>query len=268
MICLSIQSGVVAGHVGLGAALPVLVRAGFEVWPLPTVLISNHAGTPGVARAQGYGVDGVRALIAGLEASGALDRVDAVLTGYLASAEVAEAVAELVEALSERPEPPFLFVDPVLGDDGRLYLPDAVGDVLRDTILPRADAAAPNVTELGWLTGRPTGSVAEIEAAARALGPHRVFVTSVRDGDQIGILSLDHGTCALAQRPIHERRINGAGDALSADLLARLTRGASAAEAAKAALDAFDIWLDASADRDDLALAAPQSLETSIRGRT
>jgi len=41
---LSIQSAVAYGHVGNSAAVFPLQRLGFEVWPVNTVLFSNHTG--------------------------------------------------------------------------------------------------------------------------------------------------------------------------------------------------------------------------------
>ena len=46
---LSIQSEVVAGHVGNAAARFALQRLGHEVWAVPTVLLSSHAGHKGFA---------------------------------------------------------------------------------------------------------------------------------------------------------------------------------------------------------------------------
>ena len=42
MSILSVQSSVVAGHVGNSAAGPALQRLGFTVWRLDTVQFSNH----------------------------------------------------------------------------------------------------------------------------------------------------------------------------------------------------------------------------------
>jgi pyridoxine kinase len=41
---LSIQSAVAYGHVGNSAAVFPLQRLGHEVWPVHTVLFSNHTG--------------------------------------------------------------------------------------------------------------------------------------------------------------------------------------------------------------------------------
>ena len=69
MAILSVQSSVAAGHVGNQAATLPLQRLGFEVWPVDTVIFSNHPAHGGHS---GRIVDStaVSALIGGLEAMG------------------------------------------------------------------------------------------------------------------------------------------------------------------------------------------------------
>src|SRR5579864_122501 len=95
MNVLSIQSEVVFGHVGQGAARFALQRLGHDVWALPTVLYSNHAGYPRV-EGDTVSADLLRRLLEGVAANGWLGGCDAVLSGYLGTAEQAEVVAEAV----------------------------------------------------------------------------------------------------------------------------------------------------------------------------
>lgn len=256
-VCLTVASHVVAGHVGNGAAAFALAAMGVEAWPLPTVVLSGHAATPGVRGRRLPGAE-IAELTAGLAASGALGRVDACLTGYLGDAGAGAAVADLLLRLRGAAPGARVLVDPVLGDDGRLYLPQAMVAVQRDRLLPLADAAAPNLDELRWLTGRPCTDIAGTVAAARALGPPMVFVTSVAAGDRLGILAVTAGAAALAAAPRRARRFNGAGDVAAALLLAHLLRGRGAAEAAAHTVGALSV-LTAAAEagaRDDLPVTA------------
>ncbi|MEM1314222.1 MAG: pyridoxal kinase [Pseudomonadota bacterium] len=261
---LALQSQVVAGHVGLGAAAPALSASGVEVWGLPTVTLSGHAAMPGVQgrRATAEEIRALGALGRGLAASGRLGRLSGVLTGYLGAAEAAEAAAEVVETALEAAPQALYLCDPVLGDDGRLYLPEAVGETLRRRLLPRAALATPNMFELGWLTERPVETLAEAREAAqalRALGPRTVFATSAspRPG-RIGVLAVWEGGAAIAHGPEAPRRVNGAGDFLAARLLAETLAGRDPAEAAARAVGAASaLAAQAEAeDRDDLPVAA------------
>lgn len=267
-ICLAIASGVTAGHVGLGATVPALALLGVEAWALPTVQLSGHAATPGVQGRRAPGAE-VAALGRGLAAAGALARASALCTGYLGSAEAAEAVAGLAaDWRAARGTAGGLWLcDPVLGDDGRLYLPEAVGALYRDRLVPAADIVTPNVFELGWLTGRPTDRLAEIAAAARALwatGPAEVVVTSVSTGeasapaDRLGLLVATEAGAWLATAPRLPFRLNGAGDFVAAVLLAHRLAGLPAPEAAARAVAAAHAAAEAAGRmrRDDLPVVA------------
>ncbi|MCV6584105.1 MAG: PfkB family carbohydrate kinase [Marinibacterium sp.] len=256
MRCVAVSSGVLSGHVGLGAVQPVLTLLGVGCVAVPSVILSAHAATPGVTRASGYGAGDVAQLLAGVGPA------DAVLTGYLRDGDTATTVADALE----RTRPALRVVDPVLGDlgpdgAGRLYLPDAVGRILRDRILPGADLTTPNRFELGWLTGHPVETRDQIIAAARRLPVACSCVTSVPDGDRIGILTVTQDTAWFAGQRAHDRHVNGAGDVTAALLLAGLLRGVPVQDAAHAATRALDVMLGAMGpDQDDLPVirAAPR----------
>ncbi|MEM6438082.1 MAG: PfkB family carbohydrate kinase [Pseudomonadota bacterium] len=177
--------------------------------------------------------------------------------------DAADAAAGVVEAALLAAPRALYLCDPVLGDDGRLYLPEAVGEVLRNRLLPRAALAAPNLFELSWLTGRPVATLSDARTAAealRALGPGAVFVTSAAPSPgRLGVLAGWEGGAALAHGPEAPRRLNGAGDFLAARLLAESLLGADPAEAAARAVGAAArLAAQAEAeDRDDLPVASP-----------
>ena len=68
---LSIQSSVAYGHVGNSAATFPLQRLGHEVWPVLTVVFSNHTGY-GAWRGPLLPPDDVRAVVTGIEERGVL----------------------------------------------------------------------------------------------------------------------------------------------------------------------------------------------------
>ncbi|WP_339951568.1 pyridoxal kinase [uncultured Albimonas sp.] len=261
---LSIQSLVAAGHVGHGASAFALAAEGIEVVCVPTVVLSGHAATPGVQGRRLPGAE-IAALGRGLAAAGVPGACEGVLTGYPGAAEGAQAVAGLVEtAKAARPGTLYL-CDPVLGDDGPgLYLPAEVGEIYRARLLPLADVAIPNRFELGWLTGRPVGSLDEIRAAAealRALGPRTVIVTSTPVEGGVGLLTATGDGAWLSSTPRVGRALNGAGDFVAALVLAGLLKGSGAPGAAARAAGAA--WAAARSaermDRDDLPVVLAQA---------
>ena len=262
---LSIQSAVCAGHVGLGASAFALAAEGIECIQLPTVQLSGHAATPGV-RGRRLPGDEIAALGQGLAASGRLGRCAGILSGYPGDAQAAEALADLVAAARQAAPGALYLCDPVLGDDGPgLYLPEAVGRVFRDRLLPMADIAIPNRFELEWLTGLPASSLPEIREAAqalRALGPEVVVVTSVPLDGAVGLATVTAAGASLHRTPMVGRHLHGAGDFVASVLLASLLKGEGAARArlsasapqaaARAAGAAFALALEAERqDRDD-----------------
>lgn len=232
MPILSIQSHVAFGHVGNAAATFPLQRLGFDVWPVHTVMFSNHTGYEDFAGPV-IDADAVRAVIDGMARRGVLADCDAVLSGYLGSAAIGAVVRDAVR-LVRAANPAALYVcDPVIGDTGEgIYVADGIADMLRSEILPEADFALPNQFELELLTGRAPDSlagepVAATVAAARELLSgaarlHAVVVTSARHretaADTIEMIAVDRNGAWIVATPRlpFVDPLSGAGDAVSA----------------------------------------------------
>jgi pyridoxine kinase len=215
---MSIQSSVVYGHVGSTAATVPLQRLGFDVWALPTVVYSSHAGYPGV-RGRRTPLSTLRELLAGLQALGRLDRCEAVLSGYLGRPEAWRFVLEALDAVREARPAAWYVCDPVLGDQGELYMPAELVRTFREQAVPRADLLVPNRFELEWLVDRTVGSVAEAVAAAgelRAAGAREVVVKGlVLEHEGVPtqhVVGLDSEGAWLARAPHVAQFWSGAGD--------------------------------------------------------
>ena len=101
---LSIQSAVAYGHVGNSAAVFPMQRLGVEVWPVSTVLFSNHTGY-GQWRGPLVAPSDVREVVTGVEERGALAEVDAVLSGYQGGEEIGAAMPmPTANGMSARPD--------------------------------------------------------------------------------------------------------------------------------------------------------------------
>jgi len=153
MPILSIQSEVVYGHVGHQASRFILERMGHPVWAAPTVLFSNHLAHKTVTGRVLPAAE-VRELIDGVRKLGVLGTANAILTGYLGAPETAALVAEVVaEIKALNPRALYIF-DPVIGDQGAMYVKPELAAALSEILVPIADVLSPNVYELGHLTGR------------------------------------------------------------------------------------------------------------------
>jgi pyridoxine kinase len=240
---LLISSQVVAGAVGLSVAVPAMTALGVDVLPLPTILLSSHAGVPGVV-AQRTDVALLDRMLGALEAAGHLQGLDAVVTGYLPSAAHAAFAVEAIGRVRAHSPNALRVVDPILGDWPKgLYLDLAAAEAIRDRLVPCADLLKPNAFELGWLTRRTITSEAEAIAAARTLNVTEVVVSSVvHAADKITTLAVTPQVAsahAVARLP---RAPHGTGDLLTALVTARRLHGVTLEHAvSRAVVDIADI---------------------------
>ena len=239
---LSIQSWVAYGHVGNASAIFPLQRLGAEVWGVHTVQLSNHTGY-GAWRGQVFGAELIGECVAGIEERGVLGRCDAVLSGYLGSAEIGAAVRDAALKVKAANPQALWCCDPVIGDTGRgVFVRPGIPEFLRDQALPAADIATPNQFELEWLTGQAITSLEEAKAAITALqakGPRIVLLTSLRTeatgGHEIEMLAAEGGGFWRLRTPMLPLSVNGAGDAIAALFLFHRLKSGAVAPALEAA---------------------------------
>ena len=258
MNILSLQSEVVYGHVGQGAARFALQRLGHEVWALPTVLLSNHTG---YARVEGEAVsaDRLQRLIDGLAANGRLAECDGVISGYLGNAEQAGVVADVISRVRHARPGALFCLDPVLGDDGRAYAKPGVAEAIARALLPLADIVTPNAFELTQLAALPVRNRDEARAAAMRLGRPLIAATSIPDIEgRIGTLASARSECWFASTPRLDDVPHGAGDLFAALFLASRLANLTLAEALASTIAPIFHVLSASRGCDEMRLIAEQ----------
>ena len=241
MNILSIQSHVAYGHVGNSAAVFSLQRLGVEVWPVHTVQFSNHPGY-GASKGGVFGAGMIRDVVQGIEARGVFGDCDGVLSGYMGSVEIGEAILDAVARVKRANPAARYCCDPVIGDDDRgVYVGAGLPDFFKQRALPAADIATPNQFELEFLTGRRGKALSDVLStvdALHAIGPRIVLVTSLRTSETpaeaIDLLASDGVARFLLRTPRLPINVNGAGDAIAALFFARLLQSGSIAEALSA----------------------------------
>jgi len=235
---LSIQSSVAYGHVGNSAATFPLMRLGVEVYPVLTVHFSNHTGY-GEWRGPLLAAADVEDVVRGIDERGALEHVDAVLSGYQGGEDVGAVILDAVALVKSRNPAAIYCCDPVMGDVGRgFYVRPGIPELMRETVVPAAQIITPNQFELEYLTGRSAATTAEVlEAAdaARALGPDTVLVTSVVHEDAaegtIDMVAVTGEGAWSVTTPLLPRTFTGAGDLTAATFLAKLLASGSVEQA-------------------------------------
>ncbi len=229
---LSIQSLVAYGHAGNSAALFPLQRLGFDVWPVVTVHFSNHTGY-GEARGPLLTSSDIAEVIRGVEDRGALDRCDAVLSGYQGAEDVGTVILDAVRNVKERNPQAIYFCDPVMGDVGRgFFVRPGIPEFMRDKVVPAADVITPNQFELAFLAGTETRTIDEVVDAAnfvRSSGPSVVLVTSAiteeTPEDSIDMVAVSDEGAWIVRTPRLPINPPGAGDLTSAVFLANVLDG-------------------------------------------
>ncbi|MEX3504883.1 pyridoxal kinase PdxY [Corynebacterium sp. LK2510] len=268
MNILSIQSAVAYGHVGNSAAVFPLQRIGHEVWPVYTVNFSNHTGY-GDWKGPLIPASEVAAIIDGLDARGALGRVDAVLSGYQGGDDIADVIIDAVARVKAQNPEAVYACDPVMGNQkSGCFVSDNIPPLLRDRVVPVADIISPNQFELGYLTGVEATDLASTLSAvekAKEMGPATVLVTSVERPDAdtenfIEMLMSDEKGSWIVQTPRLPFKRNGSGDVTSALFTGHYIRTGDAAEAlARTASSVFGMLeMTYEADSQELLLVEAQ----------
>jgi pyridoxine kinase len=249
MNILSIQSHVAYGHVGNAAATFPLQRLGVEVWPIHTVQFSNHTGY-GAWKGRVFDGAMIHEIIDGIGELGVLGTCGGVLSGYMGSADIGEAILDTVARVKRANPHARYCCDPVIGDVGRgVFVRPGIPEFMRDKAVPSADIVTPNQFELDYLAGRPTRTMADTLAAVdavHALGPRAILVTSLHTAstpaDAIDLLASDAAGRFLVRTPKLPISVNGAGDAIAALFFIHHLRTHSAEEAlARAASSIFGL---------------------------
>lgn len=183
------------GKVALAASLPILAACQVEAVILPTVILSSHTG--GFPQVFSQEISG--AIQGFLDQWRLLDlQMDGLVTGYCTSSSVLESLAIFAK---EKKIP--LIVDPIMGDNGKLYTGfdvDYVNSMKK--LASQADVLIPNLTEAALLTDTnflgETYSRADIQDLLEKLaqlGPKHLLLTGVSfDQEQIGLAYLNNTT--------------------------------------------------------------------------
>lgn len=227
------------GRCSLTAAIPTISVMGVQPCPLPTAVLSAQTGFPS------YYCDDYTEKMEHFrqewEKMGV--RFDGIYTGFVASETQIRRIFRFLDTFYG--ESTFLLVDPVMGDEGRVYklfTPELLRR-MKELAL-RADVVTPNLTELCLLTGADYGELGrmkgekEITEAAGELaeklmesGPDTVVVTGIRFEDaqsgerMIGNLAVDQSGRRLSAFPYIGGSFSGTGDLFASIIAGGIARG-------------------------------------------
>ena len=92
------------------------------------------------------------------------------ITGYCADVPSMWEIAKIAKELQAKNPNMMYFCDPVMGDNGKLYVKAEIADIYRSEVVPLADIVKLNKTEAEVLTGLTIESNADIN---KVLDAHR-----------------------------------------------------------------------------------------------
>ena len=253
------------GKVALAAIMPVLSHMGHHVYTLPTAIVSNTLD---------YGAFQVLELTDYMRSTLQVWRqlgfnFEAVSTGMIFSEEQAALVADLCRESAAKGCT--VFVDPVMGDEGKLYngVTEATVNHMR-SMCAVADYVMPNYTEAAYLADAPIREdLTQAEAIAlvdhlRHLGAKSVLITSAKVEGQVCVVGYDHQRAEYFRLPFEMVPVffSGTGDIFSGILTGRVLDGMPLQEAVQNAMDANRVMILRNKDNEDHYVGIP--IETCL----
>ncbi|MBQ1841058.1 MAG: bifunctional hydroxymethylpyrimidine kinase/phosphomethylpyrimidine kinase [Atopobiaceae bacterium] len=244
------------GKVALGAMMPVLTHMGYDLYTLPTALVSNTLdyGKFQILDTTDY-IEGTLAVWDELGFS-----FDAIATGFIVNGRQATLIADFCAAQQKHGVP--VFVDPIMGDEGKLYngVDRSLINHMRD-LVGIADVAVPNYTEACLLTGAPYAGaqgmtdrdVTRLMDCMRRICPRSVVITSAAVNGRAAVIGYDHERDEQFVIPFEEIpvRFPGTGDVFSSVLMGRKLGGRTLEDATANAMHAVKDLIRINRDVDD-----------------
>ena len=243
------------GKVGMAAMLPILSYMGVPAFNLPTAVVSNTLDYGEFAQLDT--TDYMRKALPVWKRLGF--RFNAICTGLMFSEEQARLVAEFCREQAETGCT--IFVDPVMGDGGRLY--NGIGDrqvQLMREMVGVAHLTFPNYTEACYLAGQDyrAGGLTRREACGLLdrlveLGARSALITSSIVDDRNQVCGYDAATRRYFFHDYDEIPgiFHGTGDIFSAVLIGHIMRGESLSASTRQAMDVVREMIFRNRDVDD-----------------
>ncbi|MBQ6810382.1 MAG: pyridoxamine kinase [Firmicutes bacterium] len=229
------------GKCSITVALPIISAAGAECSILPTSVLSTHTGG-----FDGYTfcdlTDEIEPITEHWKTLGL--HVDAIYTGYLGSFRQIDLMKKIFDDFHT--ENGLICVDPVMGDNGKLYalFTEEFAKGMA-SLCGKADLIMPNLTEASYMTGveykdsdYDEAYIRTVLDALHGLGAKKVVLTGVSfEEGKLGAAASENGKVTYIMNDRIEGYYHGTGDVFGSSLVAALTMGKSLTEAVTIAVN-------------------------------
>lgn len=242
------------GKVALSVMIPVLSHLKYETFNLPTALVSNTLdyGRFDILDTTEYMKNTIQVW------KELVFSFDAICTGFIVSEKQTALVYEYCE--EQRKAGTLIFVDPIMGDDGKRYngVTDEAVTYMR-RLCSIADVIVPNITEACFLSGytvKHTYSETELESIANrlhALGAKAVVITSAAiDGKMFTVVKCSpEEPCTLLPYEEIPVRFPGTGDIFMAIMMGYYLKSRRLVESVEIAMRQLETIIRSNRDNMD-----------------
>lgn len=222
------------GRCSMTVIMPILSCMGAQVCPVPTAILSTHTGGFGEVSFTDL-TDGMQDFIRhwkSLELE-----MDYIYTGFLSNERQIDIVRDFLQSFKRTGEERIV-VDPVMGDNGKLYRTynSIMQEKMRE-LVAEADIITPNLTEAMFLLQKPYEAKAfedeeikEILKSLAHMGPEIVIVTGMMDKTGVKAnVAYDKKKDIYWKIPFKEISAHypGTGDAFTSVVIGSLMQGDS-----------------------------------------
>ena len=238
---LTVQDISCVGKCSLTVALPIISAMGIETAILPTAVLSTHT------MFKGFTFCDLTDEIKPITDHWAEQKFsfDAIGTGYLGSFEQIDKVCEIFDRFGKDA---LKIVDPVMGDNGKLYPAfDMAFAKKMSTLCARADIIIPNLTEACFMLDIPYVEcgysreyIEDILRRLTGLGCKRAVITGVSfDENKLGCMGYDSESGEFFEdyNDKIDQKYHGTGDIFSSVFIGGLVRGLTVEQSSALAAD-------------------------------
>ncbi len=258
------------GRSSLTVVMPLFAKMGIQVCPLPTALLSTHG-----AYENGTFLDLTDQMKPIIDHWETLNvEFDVIYSGFLGSGDQIDIVLDFINKFSKNS--PLVVVDPVMGDEGKVYsiIDSDIISKMAD-LVKHAHIITPNTTEAAVLLNKKYNPILSREEAKIVLkelsdlGPDIVVLTSIHfeegEGRYTGVYDKKNEEFIFDQCEYIPQDYPGTGDAFTSILIGALLKGYSLKESLSHSLQFIEDSLKATIrsgvdPKDGINLEEPQIL--------
>jgi len=237
----TIQDISCVGKCSLTVALPIISAMGIETAVIPTAVLSTHT------MFKNFTFRDLSTDIPLIQKHWKDEKIDfdSIYTGYLGSIEQIEMLKDFFREF--KTDNNFIFIDPVMGDNGKLYVGfDQEFALQMKELCKTADVIVPNITEASYMLQKEykenytEEEIKELLIELANLGPKQVILTGISFEDsKLGVMSYNKEankffTYFREKIPV---KYHGTGDIFASTLVGAILNENSLEESLKIAVD-------------------------------